>query len=101
MYNVAKTTDLRYAKSRFCHEVAQMALLVHLHIHTFGDKELKYITKGKVFSTFHIFMACNNHPALEFRLIYFKSNRKEMNRNWCNQKANPALKSLEDVLNDC
>ena len=33
------------------------------------------------------------HAQMQKNLFQFKSNRKAMNRNWSNQKANPALKT--------
>ena len=35
----------------------------------------------------------NGNLECEKGLLLFKSNRKAMNRNWSNQKANPALKT--------
>ena len=35
----------------------------------------------------------NIHNANKYTLVVKKSNRKAMNRNWINQKANPALKT--------
>ena len=34
---------------------------------------------------------------ISYSVYWYKSNRKAMNRNWSNQKANPALKTKREI----
>ena len=42
---------------------------------------------------FSIFLGTDNHSMAPCNRVANGSNRKAMNRNWSNQKANPALKT--------
>ena len=57
------------------------------------DSLLAYVKKQLQKKQDIVYTERIKHNTVLYRFVKYESNRKAMNRNWCNQKANPALKT--------
>ena len=82
--------------AKFAGTVCPFAALCHFHTCSrITEVQFMLTLLSQIFPAYHTIKSASNLKFTEKHAAEFsnKSNRKAMNRNWSNQKANPALKT--------